>query len=80
MKFQDILSKHMKDMKNSRYAAIECLIANYILTTGCNVSEIELVERTVGDEIRWSIEKKQVLTALDSSREVGNYINYKDKT
>ena len=56
--FRDILDKHVADLKNSRYAGIECLIANFILSTGLKVEAIELVESTKDNEISWSVRKK----------------------
>ena len=56
--FRDIMEKHVENLKNSRYAGIECLIANFILSTGLRIEALELVETTKNNEISWSVRKK----------------------
>lgn len=58
MNFTDLMKHHTDKMKDQRYAAIECLIANHMLITGAKINEIVLVEkfnRETG-ETRFSIE------------------------
>lgn len=57
--FIEVLKKHSDDLKDSRYKAIECLIAHTMLTTGCKIWELELVEEQKENEITWSVRKKQ---------------------
>jgi len=56
--FREILSDHMENLSDTRYKAIDCLIHNYILRSGCKLRDIELVQTTVENEVTWSIRKK----------------------
>jgi hypothetical protein len=58
MNFTELMKYHTEKMLDNRYAAIECLIANYMLITGAKISEIVLVEKVDAEAqtTRYSIE------------------------
>lgn len=58
LNFTALMKQHIDDMKNSRYAAIQCLIANVILREGCSIWDVELVEVTKDSTVSWFVQKK----------------------
>lgn len=53
----EILKKHIGNLQDARYKAIECLISYTMLTTGCEVWELELVEERKDVEITWRVRR-----------------------